>query len=130
MSDRKTDTTMTDPVDTDALRGKAKVLWKRGAILRGFGDESDLQDADIDQDVSRMLRATADEVYRLRADLGTQERVNADIKRAADAFLEESEHLRAVIENAPHGANCNCSTYRVEGVVQTVGCTCWKASAL
>lgn len=67
-----------DPVDTDALRGKARVLWKRGAIARGFGDESDVEEADIDQDASRLLRAAADEVDR----------------------------LRAVIEDAPHPIEC------------------------
>lgn len=40
---------------------------------------------------------------------------------------KDVDRLRAMIHSAPHGSNCNCSTYRIEGTVQTVGCTCWKA---
>lgn len=48
----------------------------------------------------------------------------------ADMYKQQATELRAMIKNAPHDANCNCSTYRVEGVIQTVGCTCSKAAAL
>jgi hypothetical protein len=30
-------------------------------------------------------------------------------------------------DEQPHGWNCNGSAYRIEGRVQFVGCTCWKA---
>jgi hypothetical protein len=64
-----------------------------------------------------------DEVDRLRAELGTQERVNKDLKRGADAFLDEGDRLRAVIKDAPHSEEC-------DGGYIGFTCTCWKADAL
>jgi hypothetical protein len=65
---------MADELNTDALRGSAKVLFKRGAIARGFGDDSDIRDADIDQYASRLLQAAADEIDRLRCAVESHER--------------------------------------------------------
>lgn len=69
-----------------------------------------------------LLAAAADEVDRLRAELGTQARVNKDLKRAADVFLDEGDRLRAVIKDAPHESWCPTRNFKP--------CTCWKADAL
>lgn len=48
-----------------------------------------------------------------------------------DTQEQEIERLRAVIQNAPHGAECNVSLHEQYGETTVgVACTCWKAAAL
>lgn len=61
----------------------------------------------------KALRAAADEVGRLRANVARR-----DVK--LDNYAVDLDRLRAVIENAPHREHCR----------PHIACTCWKADAL
>lgn len=113
---------MAEPFDTDALRDWA-VDAQDIAAAGGSGPN-------MLQLCASNLTAAADELERLRKDVAFWIEQSDIWKRLANDERDAADRLRTVISDAPHGVNCNCSTYRVEGVVQTVGCTCWKAGAL
>jgi hypothetical protein len=116
--------TMTDPVDTDALRESS--IWVRTGLRWWLKHHGDPAINDHVVGLGGDLAAAADEVDRLRAELGTQARVNKNLKRAADAFLDEGNRLRAVIENAPHDS-ITCKWWWSRNTVEPMSCTCWKA---
>lgn len=114
---------MTDPVDTDALRDLQALSG--GILSRNLMEGSGVWK--INRDVTHALGAAADEVDRLRANLGTQERVNADLVVAWDAMREDRNRLRKSIEEAPHDP-FGCGLVRSQQ--RTGYCNCWKADAL
>lgn len=117
-------TTMTDPVDTDALRAKARAVGRKYRSPLAAEIECDtLAAAD---EVDRLRTALTDADDRLA--LGVL--VNLDGEQFVDhpvmqMLAERNERLHAVIENAPHHWKC-----RWDGVNVNDVCTCWKADAL
>jgi hypothetical protein len=104
--------TMTDPVDTDALRMRADALSSGPMAV-----------FELDNAVGDLRRA-ADEVDRLRVELR-----HAQEDRAADeadylVLMVREKRLHTVVQNAPHEFECMNSTYPEEP------CSCWKAGVV
>lgn len=115
MSDRKTDTKMTEPVNTGELR----------AITRDRDDVLAAWEVDA-------ICAAADEVDRLRADVEASAKMHEQARVLADSALKQRDALRAAIEDAPHDRDCDSLEESSLGDVWESGrpCTCWKATAL
>ncbi|QKS15717.1 hypothetical protein HUN59_05320 [Curtobacterium sp. Csp2] len=101
---------MTDPVDTDALRERADALL------------GPMPMAQLDRAYAS-LRAAADEVDQLRAELAISE-------NRAGGYEEVVAGLRAAIEDAPHDSSCWLVDPQSTWTKNERDCTCWKADAL
>jgi uncharacterized small protein (DUF1192 family) len=102
--------TVTDKVDTDALRDKA--IW----LLH------------VDEKFAQtVITAAADEIDRLRADLKASAAMHEQARALAQSTMIERDRLRAMISDAPHVRRC-----RVWNPLPSkpVACTCWKADML
>lgn len=112
---------MTDPVDTDALRGvtRNEGLWEAEALLiTAAADEVDrLRDALVE------ARAASDGYSQALSEHHEQGILNEG------RLQQERDRLRAVIENAPHDTVV-CTFWWSRNTVEPMPCTCWKADAL
>lgn len=112
---------MTDPVDTDALR----------ALVNQHNDLDPLGHQMWELAARSSLRAAADEVGRLRVRCEHLDGEHEQVKANRDQIIVDYQRLRAVIENAPHDADCWLLEDPDEGVLPSHRrCTCWKADAL
>lgn len=88
---------------------------------------ADATDAEQDWlEVADSLDDAAEEVDRLRA--GIDHMVPDYTLPQFARILREREHLRSVIENAPHDVECAKGNVWRDG--STMTCTCWKSDAL
>lgn len=79
------------------------------------------------------MRTLADTAANLTVDNDWDATVLAEVMTALRAAADEVDRLRAVIENAPHAADCRAQfhggdRYGNGGDVRY--CICWKADAL
>ena len=115
---------MSDPVDTDALRDEATWMqetlgpWlKRHGMIANSGDVQLIAAGHI---------IAADELDRLRESRDTWKRLANDERGITD-------RLRAVIEKAPHAADCRAQFHggdRYGNGGDSRYCICWKAETL
>jgi hypothetical protein len=112
---------MTDPVDTDALRGVSERL--ADVPINGTMEQRmTVVRAQVD------LRTAADEVDRLRAERDSWQRRTGDLYDEWEQQVDVTTRLRAAIENAPHEHSHGTPCYA--GILGFAKCTCWKADAL
>jgi hypothetical protein len=85
----------------------------------------DLKAAGLRQS-SATIRAAADELDRLGAELDSTRQRAGDLYDTCLAQVDVTTRLRATIQNAPHDKD-RCNAWWPE---YTRPCTCWKAEAL
>ncbi|UXZ57074.1 hypothetical protein [Curtobacterium sp. Arg-1] len=118
---------MTDPVDTDALRGDGETMRRSADVLDAISDIGPQQRARAER-----IIAAADEVDRLRKELAKNDpsfwQEQSDTwKRLANDERAITDRLSAVIAAQQH--DDLCAVWDLNGGTSDEGCTCWKADA-